>query len=116
MKSIVLTTLSLFLGLFFMLMGTLKVSQMVSRDIHRDIRRSFIQFVKYIPIVKQIGLYVSPRYYRLVWGYLELISGFILVFVPGRLKLFANGSLVFLTIGSIYNHYMAKDKFERKFN
>lgn len=114
MKSIVLTALSIFLGLFFMLMGTLKVSQVISRDIHRELRRNFIHFAKHVPIAAQLGWTVSPKAYRLAWGYLELASGFLLCFVPGRVKLVANSVLASLALAAIHHHYAAGDKFERK--
>ena len=46
MKSIVLITLSLFLGTFFIFIGSLKVTQLMHREMHREIRRNFIQYAK----------------------------------------------------------------------
>ncbi|UXI22408.1 glucose-fructose oxidoreductase domain-containing protein 2 [Sarcoptes scabiei] len=113
-KSIVLTVLSIFLGLFFILMGLLKVSPKISIEIHREFRRNFIRFAKIIPIVSDLGYRISPKWYRLIFGSIEIVSGLILVLVPfKRLKFIANILLLGLTILSMINHYRAAHKFDR---
>ncbi|XP_054168732.1 novel acetylcholine receptor chaperone-like [Oppia nitens] len=113
MGSIVLTTLSVFLGMFFVFMGSIKVSQQVNREMHREIRRQFVQYAKVLPLAAQLGFKVSPKYYRLVIGWTELVAGLTLAFIPGKLKLVSNVLLVGITFGGIYTHVMIGDRFER---
>lgn len=114
-KSIVLTTLSVFLGLFFLLMGTLKVSTVINKELHRDVRRTFVHFAKVFPLASWLGFKVSPKYYRLVVGYSELIGGFVLLFVPSsRLKHWVTIGLMVVNMNSLLNYWLINDKFERK--
>jgi len=114
MGSIVLTTLSIFLGMFFIFMGSIKISQQFNREMHREIRRNFVQYAKVVPLANIFGIKVSPKIYRLVIGWTELISGLLLVFIPGRVKQIANFVLVCITFGGIYTHFMIGDRFESK--
>ncbi|XP_053202124.1 novel acetylcholine receptor chaperone-like [Panonychus citri] len=113
MKSIVLTTLSIFLGLFFLLIGTLKVSPSVNRDMHREIRRNYVRYAKVFPLPNITGFRVSPKYYRLIVGWSEIIAGLTLAIIPGRIKQLANWILLILTILGLYTHVVVKDKFEK---
>lgn len=114
-RSIVLTVLSLFLGSFFILMGTLKLTPMISLDIHRELRRNYIRFAKLIPFLSYFGLKLSPKLYRNLFGLLELINGIILALVPfKRAKIIANILLLLLSVFSMFNNYLAGYKFDRK--
>lgn len=114
-RSIVLTVLSLFLGSFFILMGTLKITPMISLDIHRELRRNYIHFAKLIPFISYFGWKLSPKLYRTTFGLLELFNGIVLALVPfRRAKLLANILLLFLSIFSMFNNYLAGYKFDRK--
>lgn len=116
MRSIVLLTLSLLLGTFFIFIGSLKVTQLIHREMHREIRRNFIQYVKVFPIKdKWLGFKLTPKFYRLFVGYLEIICGSLLVALPNNWKL-KNVSTVILIMSnllSLYTHYKLNDKFER---
>ncbi|CAG2165474.1 unnamed protein product [Oppiella nova] len=114
MGSIVVTTLSVFLGMFFVFMGSIKLNQQINREMHREIRRQFVQYSKVVPMAATLGLKVSPKLYRLFIGWLELIAGLSMAFIPGRIKLVANVLLLGVTIGGIYTHFMIGDKFESK--
>ncbi|CAN7988120.1 unnamed protein product [Ixodes hexagonus] len=83
MKSVVLTTLSVFLGLFFIFVGSMKVTPNINRDMHREIRRNFIQYAKVFPGSRLLNLTVDPKLYRLAVGWYEVVCGTILVLVPG---------------------------------
>lgn len=112
MGSIVLTTLSVFLGLFFVFVGTIKVTPQVSRELHREIRRDFVQYAKHFAFADS-GWKVSPKSYRLAIGYLEIATGLMLAVGPGLLKQFANVGLLLLTLNDFYTHAAMADKFER---
>ena len=113
MGSIVLNTLSIFLGLYFVLVGVLKVTPFVHKDMHRELRRQFVQFAKLIPLADHFGWKISPKAYRTSIGYTEIGMGILLCLVPGRLKQVANVVLLLLTLLMIQAHYMNSDKFDR---
>lgn len=116
MKSIVLFTLSLFLGTFFIFIGSLKVTQLMHREMHREIRRNFIQYTRVFPIgEKAIGFKLTPKQYRLAVGYLEIVCGSLLVVLPNqwRLKNVSTVVLMLSNLLSLYSHYKLNDKFER---
>ncbi|KAH9381642.1 hypothetical protein HPB48_010597 [Haemaphysalis longicornis] len=113
MKSIVLTTLSVFLGLFFIFVGSMKVTPNINREMHREIRRNFVQYSKVFPLSKLLNFKMNPKLYRLFIGWSEVVCGTILVLVPGRIKQLANGALLVLMLGAVYTHAALRDKFER---
>ena len=119
-KNIVLITLDLFLGAFFILMGVLKLWPTVQRELHREVRRHFVQYAKVVPIITWFGGKVSPVLYRKVIGYIELVSGgaillpLPMIIVHTRVKPFTNVVLFLVMINEIYGHYMVGHKFERK--
>ncbi|RWS30426.1 transmembrane protein 35-like protein [Leptotrombidium deliense] len=113
MGSIVLTTLSIFLGLFFLFVGTLKVTPQVSREMHREIRRNYIQYSRVFPLAAKFGVKVSPKVYRLSVGIIEFFAGIALAFIPGGIKQWANVILLVLTVTALYTHVAIEDKFER---
>lgn len=113
MGSIVLTTLSIFLGLFFVFVGSLKVTPRVNKEMHREIRRDYVQYAKVFPTARTLGFKVSPKQYRETIGWIEIVTGLILAICPGVLKQVANIVLLFLTLGAFYTHAVIEDKFER---
>ncbi|UYV67241.1 TMEM35, partial [Cordylochernes scorpioides] len=109
MGSVVLSTLSIFLGLFFLFVGTLKVSPDINREMHRDIipneafqyvsviwyivfvsqpdgvqKKSFAQYAKVFPLARTLGFKVPSKWLRLIVGWSEVLSGTTLVFIPGN--------------------------------
>ncbi|XP_015930283.1 novel acetylcholine receptor chaperone [Parasteatoda tepidariorum] len=113
MGSLVLKTLSVFLGLFFILVGSMKISPTINKEMHREIRRNFVQYAKVFPLAKTIGFKIPSKYFRIVVGWMEVLCGLTLVFIPGVLKLVANIILLFLMLGASYTHTIIEDKFER---
>lgn len=113
MGSIVLTTLSVFLGLFFVFVGLLKVTPHVNKEMHREIRRNYVQYAKVFPTAATLEFKVSPKQYRETVGWIEIVSGFVLAIIPGRLKQLANLVLLGLTLNALYTHSVIEDKFER---
>ena len=113
MGSIVLTTLSVFLGLIFIFVSSLKLTSSINRDMHREIRRNFVQYSKVFPLSASLGFKVSPKIYRLTVGWTELTLGLFMVLIPGVIKQIANIALLLLTLLALYTHLMINDKFER---
>ncbi|CAL1292662.1 unnamed protein product [Larinioides sclopetarius] len=113
MGSIVLSTLSIFLGLFFILVGSMKISPTINKEMHREIRRNFVQYAKVFPLARTLGFKIPSKYFRMVVGWLEVVCGISLIFVPGVVKLLANIILLVLMVGASYTHTIIEDKFER---
>jgi len=113
MKSIVLTVLSIFLGLFFLFVGVLKITPMVNREMHREIRKNFVKYAKAFPLASLVNVKVSPKVYRIAVGWIEIVAGFTLALIPGCLKQIANSVLLLLTLLALYTHSMVETKFER---
>jgi len=113
MTSIVLKTLSVLLGLFFIFVGIMKITPKLNKSMHTDIQKSFIQYAKVFPFAKTFGFKVPSKWFRRTVGFLEAVSGFALVFLPGYFKEFANLVLLILMMGAAYSHHAIGDKFER---
>ncbi|KAK2715263.1 hypothetical protein QYM36_010044 [Artemia franciscana] len=114
MGSVVLKTLSILLGVFFVLVGVLKITPFISRELHRDLRKEFVKYAKVFPLSKTLEFKVSPKWYRRVIGGFEVALGIVLALIPhARLRQIANGILTAMMALAIYSHWMVNDKFER---
>nr|CAG4641346.1 EOG090X0IKQ [Eulimnadia texana] len=114
MASIVLKSLSLFLGLFFIFVGILKLTPYFSRELHKDLRKEYVKYAKVFPLTLLFGIKISAKWYRRTVGASEILCGIILSFIPhGKSKIAANVTLLILIIGAIYSHWMVEDKLER---
>nr|CAG4652316.1 EOG090X0IKQ [Triops cancriformis] len=114
MATIVLKTLSILLGLFFIFVGVMKVTPYISRELHKDLRKDYVKYAKVFPLAQTFLFKVSPKWYRRTVGGLEILCGLILALVPyAKAKQAANVVLIILMIGAVYSHYMVEDKFER---
>ncbi|BFZ24822.1 hypothetical protein BsWGS_27860 [Bradybaena similaris] len=105
MASVVLKALGLTLGLFFIFVGTIKLTPSVNADIYKEMRKTYIRNSKVFPLVKQTGWKPNPHTYRKTVGSTELICGASLAFLPGPLKEAANICLLLLTLNDIYAHF-----------
>jgi len=113
--SIVLTTLSLFLGFYFFFIGFIKLSPLLNAPIHREMKKSFVRFAKVAPLLPQLGVKVSPKWYRISISYVEMIFGLLLAFGPGRIKALSNVILFGVTVGAIYTHWRLQDEIEKMY-
>ncbi|CAH1709500.1 unnamed protein product [Macrosiphum euphorbiae] len=114
MGSIVLKSLSVLLGIFFLFVGTLKMSPVISKELHKDLRKDYVKYAKVFPLSKMIDFKVPAKWYRRAVGGTEVLSGVCLAFVPYRnVKQGANITLLMSHLLAVYTHYAAKDKFER---
>lgn len=112
----VFNSLTLFLGMFFFFFGMIKVSRFLNVDTHREMRKNFVRYAKVLPLfATHLNWKISPRLYRLTIGYLEIITGLLLAFCPGRMKQIVNVILIFLSIGAIYTHVSVGDDYNSKF-
>ncbi|VVC29068.1 DoxX family [Cinara cedri] len=114
MASIVLRSLSILLGVYFLFVGTLKISPVVSKELHKDFRKDYVKYAKVFPLSNTVDFKVPAKWYRRAVGGTEILSGVCLAFVPFRnVKQGANITLLMSHLLAIFTHYAAKDKFER---
>lgn len=114
MGSMVLKSLSVLLGIFFIFVGTMKVTSSLSKDLHRDLRKEYVKYAKVFPLVSTLGYKVPSKWYRSIVGALEILSGLAMALVPNNnAKTACNGVLLSLMILTVYSQYMVNEKFER---
>ena len=85
MSKIVLKSLSILLGAFFIFLGALKVTPKISRDLHKDLRTEYAKYAKAFPLAKQLDFKVSSKWLRRGVGATEILAGVVLLAVPHRL-------------------------------
>ncbi|KAK9688175.1 DoxX-like family [Popillia japonica] len=113
-SSIVLKSLSVLLGLFFIFVGFIKLSSYVSKDLHKDLRKEYVKYAKVFPFAEMLDLKIPSKWYRRAVGSLEIICGLAMVIIPNhKVKNGANICLLILTLMAVYSHYMVADKLER---
>ncbi|KAJ3655296.1 hypothetical protein Zmor_014431 [Zophobas morio] len=114
MGSIVLKSLSILLGLFFIFVGFIKLSSYISKDLHKDLRKEYVKYAKVFPLSEAMDFKIPSKWYRRTVGALEIICGLAMAFVPNhKVKNGANLCLLLLTLMAVYSHYMVADKLER---
>ncbi|XP_076233280.1 putative acetylcholine receptor chaperone [Calliopsis andreniformis] len=114
MGSIVLKSLSVLLGIFFVFVGTMKLTSHISKDLHKDLRKEYVKYAKVFPLSGTLDFKVPSKWYRRVVGSLEIICGLAMAVVPShRIKNASNAVLLLLMLMAVYSHYMVNDKFER---
>ncbi|XP_044268483.1 novel acetylcholine receptor chaperone [Tribolium madens] len=114
MGSIVLKSLSILLGLFFIFVGFIKLSSYISKDLHKDLRKEYVKYAKVFPLSEALDFKIPSKWYRRTVGTLEIVCGVAMAFVPNhKVKNGANLCLLVLTLMAVYSHYMVADKLER---
>ncbi|XP_020296115.1 transmembrane protein 35A [Pseudomyrmex gracilis] len=114
MGSVVVKSLSVLLGLFFLFAGTLKLTSYISKDLHRDLRKDYVKYAKVFPLSGVLEFKVPSKWYRRIVGILEIVCGLALAVVPSKkVKTYSNMVLLVLMMMAVYSHYMIHDKFER---
>lgn len=114
-KSLTLPILSVVLGLLLMLTGFVKLTPQLSAELYREVSRQFVIFAKSPSIFSLLGFHLDADSYRLCVGWLELIGGLMLFSSRGGLQLFTNVLMIVVNLNSIYAHFSATEKFERKY-
>ena len=79
MSKIVLKSLSILLGSFFIFLGVLKITPRISKDLHKDLRTEYAKYAKVFPLAKLLDFKLPSKWYRRVVGGLEIVSGFLMV-------------------------------------
>ncbi|XP_015738765.1 transmembrane protein 35B isoform X2 [Coturnix japonica] len=92
--------LRILLGLFFLLAGSVKLSDRLSADAHRHMEQ-FVRFAEVFPL-KDFGFAPSPGSYLAAVGAVEALAGLLLAFGPQLLQEISNFVLSVVMIGAIY--------------
>ncbi|XP_074909926.1 putative acetylcholine receptor chaperone isoform X2 [Buteo buteo] len=72
-RTITIVALSVALGLFFVFMGTIKLTPRLSRDAYNEMKRAYKSYVRALPMLKKMG--VSSILLRKSIGALEVLVG-----------------------------------------
>lgn len=114
MGSIVLRSLSVLLGIFFIFVGVMKITSQVSKDLHKDLRKEYVKYAKVFPLSEALDFKIPSKWYRRTVGTLEIVCGLAMAFIPSNaVKQGANIVLLIMMMMAVYSHYMVNDKFER---
>lgn len=114
MGSIVLKSLSILLGLFFIFIGLMKLTPHISKELHRDLRKNYVKYAKVFPCSTLFDFKLPSKWYRRSVGGLEVLCGLAMVLIPShKVKNVANVTLLMLMFLAVYSHYMVSDPFER---
>ncbi|XP_077302164.1 putative acetylcholine receptor chaperone isoform X2 [Arctopsyche grandis] len=114
MASVVLKSLSILLGIFFIFVGTTKISPTISKELHKDLRKEYVKYAKVFPLTEALDFKVPSKWYRRVVGSLEIIFGLAMAAIPNhKIKNGANIGLLCLMVLAAYSHYMVGDPFDR---
>ncbi|KAM3612552.1 uncharacterized protein V6R79_010109 [Siganus canaliculatus] len=71
-RTITIVALSFALGLFFVFMGTIKLTPRLSKDAYSEMKRAYKSYAKALPGLKKIG--ISSVLLRKIIGSLELVG------------------------------------------
>ncbi|XP_013100884.1 novel acetylcholine receptor chaperone [Stomoxys calcitrans] len=113
-NTIVLKSLSILLGLFFVFVGTLKLTPHISKDLYKDLRTEYVKYAKVFPLTALFGIKIPSKWYRRSVGVLEIVCGLAMALIPyHKVKNAANITLLVLMLLGIYQHWMVSDPFER---
>ncbi|XP_013134436.1 PREDICTED: transmembrane protein 35 [Papilio polytes] len=114
MGSIVLKSLSILLGIFFIFVGTTKLTPVISKELHKDLRKEYVRYAKVFPLTEMLDFKVPSKWYRRTVGGLEIFFGLCLALIPShKIKNAANIGLVLLMMLAAYSHVMVGDPFDR---
>ncbi|RMB98319.1 hypothetical protein DUI87_25224 [Hirundo rustica rustica] len=138
-RTITIVALSVALGLFFVFMGTIKLTPRLSRDAYNEMvvlhinpfqwksplpsvshtmslaawfqKRAYKSYVRALPMLKKMG--VSSILLRKSIGALEVACGIVMTLVPGRPKDVANFLLLLLVLAVLFFHQLVGDPLKR---
>ncbi|KPJ11262.1 Transmembrane protein 35 [Papilio machaon] len=114
MGSIVLKSLSILLGVFFIFVGTTKLTPVISKELHKDLRKEYVRYAKVFPLSEMLDFKLPSKWYRRTVGGLEILFGLCLALIPShKIKNAANIGLVLLMMLAAYSHVMVGDPFDR---
>ena len=75
MSALVIRSLNLLLGIFFIFLGFLKMTPNIIRELHKDLRSEYAKYAKVFPFAKSLGYKVPSKWYRRGVGGVEIFCG-----------------------------------------
>ena len=133
MTALVIRSLNILLGIFYIFLGLLKITPNIIRDLHKDLRSEYAKYAKVFPFAKSLGYRVPSKWYRRGVGGVEILCGkknsnrnvgayiifynclgLVLLLIPNRkMKKVANIVLLLTKVLNLYSHFAIEDLFER---
>ncbi|XP_078544534.1 nicotinic acetylcholine receptor chaperone [Lissotriton helveticus] len=110
-RTVTIVALSVALGLFFVFMGTIKLTPRLSKDAYGEMKRAYKTYVKALPMLKKMG--INSILLRKIIGSLEVACGIVMTLVPGRPKDVANFILLLLVLAVLFFHQLVGDPLKR---
>ncbi|XP_072098159.1 novel acetylcholine receptor chaperone [Mobula birostris] len=110
-RTLAVVVLSVALGLFFVFMGTVKLTPRLSRDAFSEMKRAYKEYAKALPVLKKMG--ISSILLRKLIGTLEVTCGIVMTLVPGRPKDVANFMLLLVVLAVLFFHQLVGDPLKR---
>ncbi|XP_004417254.1 novel acetylcholine receptor chaperone [Callorhinus ursinus] len=110
-RTITVVALSVALGLFFVFMGTIKLTPRLSKDAYTEMKRAYKSYVRALPLLKKMG--INSILLRKSIGALEVACGIVMTLVPGRPKDVANFFLLLLVLAVLFFHQLVGDPLKR---
>ncbi|KAM9326979.1 putative acetylcholine receptor chaperone [Gastrophryne carolinensis] len=110
-RTVTLVSLSIALGLFFIFMGTIKLTPRLNKDAYNEMKRAYKGYMKALPALKKLG--ISSVIMRKTIGSLELSCGIVLTMIPGRPRDVANFILLILVLIVLFFHQLVGDPLKR---
>ncbi|XP_075691690.1 putative acetylcholine receptor chaperone [Rhinoderma darwinii] len=110
-RTVTIVALSMALGLFFVFMGTIKLTPRLSKDAYSEMRRAYKSYLKALPGLKKLG--ITSVLLRKTIGSLELACGIVLTLVPGRPRDVVNFVLLLLVLIVLFFHQLVGDPLKR---
>ncbi|XP_006269934.1 transmembrane protein 35B [Alligator mississippiensis] len=106
--ALLFTAVRVVLGLFFLFMGAVKLTEQISAELYLQMKSQFVQFADVFPL-KEFGYKPEPDWYLEVVGWIEVVAGLLLAFGPQLLQEISNFVLTIIMIGSIYTLLALKE-------
>lgn len=95
------TVIRVLLGVFFLLVGAVKLTDHISAEMNQQLKQQFVQFAEVFPL-KDLGYKPDSTQYMLALGWIEVVTGLLLAFGPQILQEISNFVLSVIMIGAIY--------------
>ncbi|KPP66804.1 transmembrane protein 35-like, partial [Scleropages formosus] len=110
-RTLTVVALSFALGLFFVFMGTIKLTPRLSKDAYSEMKRAYKSYAKALPGLKKVG--ISSVLLRKVIGTMEVGCGIVMTLVPGKPKDVANFLLLLVMLVVLFFHQLVGDPLKR---
>ena len=107
MTKIVLKSLSVLLGAFFIFLGVLKITPKISRELHKDLRTEYAKYAKVFPLIKTLDVKLPSKWYRRTVGAVEIGAGTIMGAFATRSRAVSNGANYILLLLKGIGYYLS---------